>query len=647
MKPICKMAVVGMVCFLAGPASAFEERNWLTAQLDSISIRQHLKAEARWVPFPDYTDRTAWNNLFQETPEVYIKRGEAALNYQWKVVNASYYLEYERSGSRKIMENPFSQNNMALADLLYAELAEGKGRFLPAIIDGVFHCCEMTSWVLSAHLKKQKTRRSLPDFREQVIDLGSVQVSEMLAWLYYFLHKEMDKTDPSISLRLKHEIQRRTLTPFLEQHYWWMALDSRPETLVNNWNPWCNTGVLQSFLLTETDSIRMAQAVERSMRSVDQFINHANGDGGCDEGPSYWGHAAGKLLDYLQLLDMATEGKIRIWQYPLIRSLGEYISRSYVGNGWTVNFADASAKTAADPYLVFRYGQQTGSENMMQLAKALYSGYPMRSTDVFRVLSSLKARQDMAHIEARTAHEPFTWYPETEVGYLRNEDMVLAVKGGYNAESHNHNDAGTFSLYCFGYPVFIDIGVGTYTRQTFGKERYSIWTMQSQYHNLPLINGQGQKDGRKFRASGTTCNASRRSFTTDIAGAYPAKTGIATWSRTCTLQKRTLILTDRFRMKTDCTAPHEEHFMLRKEPDLSHPGKVAIPTEGGVVTLHYDARIFTATAERIHLDDPALTRVWGSSVYRLVLKDRTTRTKGTYHLHITASPLPSPDPLHP
>ena len=141
MKPICKIAVVGMVCFLAGPASAFEERNWLTAQLDSISIRQHLKAEARWVPFPDYTDRTAWNNLFQETAEVYIKRGEAALNYQWKVVNASYYLEYERSGSRKIMENPFSQNNMALADLLYAELAEGKGRFLPAIIDGVFHCC--------------------------------------------------------------------------------------------------------------------------------------------------------------------------------------------------------------------------------------------------------------------------------------------------------------------------------------------------------------------------------------------------------------------------------------------------------------------------------------------------------------------------
>ena len=38
-------------------------------------------------------------------------------------------------------------------------------------------------------------------------------------------------------------------------------------------------------------------------------------------------------------------------------------------------------------------------------------------------------------------------------------------------------------------PVIIDAGVGTYTRQTFSSERYTIWTMQSNYHNLPMING--------------------------------------------------------------------------------------------------------------------------------------------------------------
>lgn len=67
--------------------------------------------------------------------------------------------------------------------------------------------------------------------------------------------------------------------------------------------------------------------------------------------------------------------------------------------------------------------------------------------------------------------------------------LFFAAKGGYNNESHNHNDAGTFSLYLHTTPVFIDAGVGTYTRQTFSSERYTIWTMQSNYHNLPMING--------------------------------------------------------------------------------------------------------------------------------------------------------------
>ncbi len=65
----------------------------------------------------------------------------------------------------------------------------------------------------------------------------------------------------------------------------------------------------------------------------------------------------------------------------------------------------------------------------------------------------------------------------------------MAAKGGFNNESHNHNDVGTFSLYVNTIPVILDAGVGTYAKQTFGKDRYTIWTMQSNYHNLPMING--------------------------------------------------------------------------------------------------------------------------------------------------------------
>jgi hypothetical protein len=38
-----------------------------------------------------------------------IARGEKLLDYQWQVVKATDYLEYERSGNRKIMEDPFGK----------------------------------------------------------------------------------------------------------------------------------------------------------------------------------------------------------------------------------------------------------------------------------------------------------------------------------------------------------------------------------------------------------------------------------------------------------------------------------------------------------------------------------------------------------
>jgi hypothetical protein len=43
----------------------------------------------------------------------------------------------------------------------------------------------------------------------------------------------------------------------------------------------------------------------------------------------------------------------------------------------------------------------------------------------------------------------------------------MAIKGGNNGESHNHNDVGSFIIYTDGEPLFIDPGVGEYTAKTF------------------------------------------------------------------------------------------------------------------------------------------------------------------------------------
>lgn len=140
-----------------------------------------------------------------------ILRGEKQLNYQWQVVKATDYMEFERSGNRSVMETPFANNNNAIADLLLAELAEGKGRFIDQLINGVYHSCEMTSWALAAHLNAQQSHRSLPDFKENIIDLTAGDLGSLLAWTYYYMHKEFDKLNPAISERLRHTLQQRIL----------------------------------------------------------------------------------------------------------------------------------------------------------------------------------------------------------------------------------------------------------------------------------------------------------------------------------------------------------------------------------------------------------------------------------------------------
>lgn len=88
-----------------------------------------------------------------------------------------------------------------------------------------------------------------------------------------------------------------------------------------------------------------------------------------------------------------------------------------------------------------------------------------------------------------------------------SEGLYLAAKGGHNAESHNHNDVGNFIVYADGYPAISDVGVETYTAKTFSAQRYDIWTMQSAFHNLPIINGFMQKNGGNFKAAAVNYEA--------------------------------------------------------------------------------------------------------------------------------------------
>ena len=614
---------------------AYTERDMLQKAVGSEEqLKQILMKNQSWIPYPAYNDRAGWDALLGEKYKTaLIREGEKLLNYEWLLVRATDYLEFERTGNRYVMQDRLNKNRSAINSLMFAELAEGKGRFIDQLINGVYLSCEITSWVYSAHLSRQSNHRSLPDFREQVIDLSAGGYGAMLSWVYYYFHEPFDKVNPSISIYLRQTLQERILDAYMNNDSeWWLAFNWKPGIVINNWNPWCNSNVLQCFLLLENDLDKLTKGVWRTMQSVDKFINFVKEDGACEEGPSYWQHAAGKLYDYLQILFDGTAGKVSLFQEPMIRRMGEYISRSYIGNGWVANFADASAKGGGDAQLIYRYGRAVGSDEMMHFAAYLMKG--RRSSvqlggDTFRSFQTLLSCNELEKTVASHDVPPCTWYPETEFCYLTNkEGWFLAAKGGFNNENHNHNDVGSFSLYVNTTPILIDAGVGTYTRQTFGKERYTIWTMQSNYHNLPVINGIPQSYGQQYKATDVICRPGRRFFSANIAKAYPEEAAINRWIRSYSLGDRQLTVTDDFSLKSG-KIPNQINFLTWGKVGISVPGKVSIEAQGQKVVIDYP-RNLSVSLETIELKDIRLSRVWGGEIYRIVFKDKEIRTTGSY-----------------
>ncbi len=623
-------------------SKAWEQRNLLQQKMDQAGLKSSLLLNQKWVSYPRYPNRKAWDVLTSGVKDEIVKKGEVALNYEWKVVKATDYLEYDRSGSRKIMEVPFTSNISALSDLVLAELAEGKGRFMDQIVNGVWNSCEMTSWSLSAHIgREQNEKTALPSFKENIIDLTSGDLGAFLSWTYFFLKDEMDKVQPLVAERLRKNLQDRVLDPYMNRsNFWWQAFNATPATMVNNWNPWCNFDVLTSFLLLENDRDKLAAAVYRTMVSVDKFINYYHSDGACEEGPSYWGHAPGKMYDYLQLLSTATGGAVSIFDRPIIKNMGEYIAKSYVGNGWVVNFADASAKGGGEPGMIYRFGKAVNSLEMQQFAAYLNERDGKEPNynagrDLFRTLENLSFAPELKQIKPATSQASSTWYPETEFCYLRNQSgFFLAAKGGYNAESHNHNDMGSFTLYLNETPMIIDAGVGTYTRQTFSDERYTIWTMQSNYHNLPLINGVAEAPGAAYRSRNVIFNPAKSTFSLDLAGAYPAEASVEKWQRTYRLDTKTgLTIQDEFKLKK-AVQPNRLNFLTWGKPDISVPGSILLEKEGVKLKITYNASQFSPSVETVSLPDTRLSSVWGEQIYRLTLQAKKMGLTDKYQLTI-------------
>jgi hypothetical protein len=615
----------------------------LLEKFDSLGLDALIPLDS-FKPIPRYGD-PEWRNIDAAERGAIVKRANEIKGIGAPRLPCSLYLETARSGDRAKYETPyFARREMLLAGALGVCAQGADGDAADAVIDLIWAICEESTWVVPAH-NSRWTRGGKPyaplfDARAgEYVDLFAAETASVLAWTCYLLREVLDDVTPLIVIRAREEIRRRVLAPYLEREdFWWMGYMKGEQVI--NWNPWINSNAAAAALLIEDDVERRLGIVRKSCRSIDIFVDAYADDGGCEEGPTYFDHAGGTLLDALQMLDAATGGKFNIYNETKIKNIPDYIRQMNIAGSYFTNFADANARLSPAAKLLLRAARDTGNAKLAAFAASRINGGVNASSDepekayhVYRILQDIFTKAESA-AEMPYAPDASHYYEGTQVCIMRSARLTAAAKGGHNNEGHSHNDVGNYIIYADGKPAVIDVGVETYTLNTFNDKRYTLWAMQSGYHNTAIVNGTDQKDGGQYRAKDTSFDddGTVSSFKLDIAGAYPPEAKLVLYKRTVALLRgeEKIRVHDEI-VLDDCAERFALPIMCGEKPALEL-GKVWI----GNLLLKYPSAAFDASSEEIPIPDARLQKGWARpALYRVLLQAK--RREKVYNINLVYS----------
>ena len=578
--------------------------------------------------FPAYDDRQAWDNLDEDIKRHFKQAADNLKDKQYAILPATFYIEYTRSGNRSIYESVYGERRRDLLALMMAECIYADGEYIDNIIDLVWAICEETSWVPSPHNNKGE----LPDIEYEIyVDLFAAETGAAISWVYYFLGDIIAQSAPTVKRRMELEVNRRIISPYLQyDHFPYMGFT---DLEVNNWNPWINSNIIIALAIFEQNRERLIQGLEKTARSMDMFVKvyKKHGDGACDEGPGYFAVAGASLFDYLETLSAMTGGGIsEIYADELIKDMARYIYRVYIGRDYYVNFADGPPRLNPVAKLFARLGEAIGDDNLIGFASEI-SAYQSNNKNYSLVWCTYRGLKSIFQAEGWQGKKfdppEVHWFSGTQILTARDikSGIFIAAKGGHNSESHNHNDVGHFILYSDGQPVIIDAGVESYTKKTFSTERYNIWTMRSNYHNLANINGFEQPAGKQYCASDIryTHEAGRTELIMQLKDAYPSEAQIRSYERELIFE-HSLTVRDSYKLDK-CTAPFIFNLLCANKPVINNN----IISLGGDIELSFDNINFDAVPEEIELTDEKIRKDWQRDyLYRISLTEKEPKQEG-------------------
>ena len=624
-------------------------KEWYEKNINSVNS---------FVPFfPDINDREKWENIDSAKKERLIADADIYYNFDWPTCKASDHLRFHTDGDRSAYEKTLFKKRDALTSLVLGQCVLGTDnkKYAMDILNGIVAICEESYWGAAAHChlfnpdapywKLFVQNRLYP-----ILDLFTAETGNLLSWTKFLLKdfRFYDCDDGTLGVqlweRVDYEIKTRVLTPYYDyDFYWWMGLDGNR---VNNWNPWITCNVVSCLLNCGTDTEYIKNYLHKVFTILENYYNSIYPDGGCDEGPLYWFKAGNALFQTLYELYRATNGQINFFDDKKIKNIGSYLVKAHAFENIFANFADSHHKVFENPVFVSLYGKYTNNNDMILLGEDLKkhfntsenpSGRPRHFSFLLKCILE-ELFEEIPTVNAQTDTAENYYLPDLQFASLKqknNDGFIVFAKGGNNDESHNHNDIGNFIVYADKKPLFIDAGVETYTQKTFSEHRYELWTMQSGWHNVPIVNGAEQPPGAEYKAENCNLSVLENSsvFSVDFKKAYDEKSYLSSLNRSIILEND-LKITDKY-IFTKNQNSITQVFLSVIKPQKKDSYIEYILDSNKKAILEFDRNSFDVVIEEKKIADRRLQADWGNKIYRTkLIAEATEKFVAEYLLKI-------------
>lgn len=480
-----------MISLLLSAAACAQQAPPERARIDQVAA---LLVDDRPVVGRPIDDRAAWQSLAAHPAyaEV-VRRAEPLLDEPLPEQPDELYLEFSRNGNRTRWQSVAGRRRGRIATLTLAECVENQGRFIPPLEEAMRAICAERCWTLPAH----DTR--LTNFRgEQIdIDLGAAHLGGNLATAVALLGERLD---PEVAELVRATVRERILDPFRamvlgeRERNWWL-------TGTNNWNTVCLAGVVGTALAMIDDRDDLALFILAGADYANNFLRGFTADGYCSEGVGYWNYGFGNFITLSELIRQATGGGIDLISRETARAPALYGTRIEIAGGVCPAFADCSVTARPSAQLVWYINRYFGLGLPGGESDGISAGGQLYEAILWSFGNAAADRPPAPAAELKP--EPRTWFAEAGIYLGRPVDaagrLAVALKGGHNAEHHNHNDVGSYTVVLGRRPVLLDPGGEVYTARTFSSRRYESRMLNSFGHPVPRVGGQLQRTGRDAR----------------------------------------------------------------------------------------------------------------------------------------------------